>query len=360
MKVVFIGNSGFCISKQRTEIVKTFIEKGHEVIVFSPMDKYVQGLVDLGCKYYETKMQPKGTNPIKDLQVLRNYKKLLKMIKPDMVFTFTIKPNIYGAWACKDLKIPCVANITGLGTAVENGGLIQKITVMLYKIAFKKIKTVFFQNTENMQFFIDRKIALNTHKLIPGSGVNLDIFTYEEYVDTGVLNFYFVARIMKEKGIDNFLETAKYIKEKYPSVTFTVCGSCDSDYAGILKEYEDNGIILYKGMVDSVHEAYKDAHCLIHPTYYPEGLCNSLIESLATGRPIITTNRSGCREVVEDGVNGFIVEQQNTSDLIEKVEKFIALPFEEKKQLGINGRQKIEREFDRQIVINAYLEELSI
>ena len=359
MKVVFIGNSGFCISKQRSEIVKTFIENGHEVIVFSPIDKYVDKLKSLGCKHVETKMQPKGTNPFKDLKVLKNYKKLLKQIKPDMVFTFTIKPNIYGAWACRDLNIPCVANITGLGTAVENGGLIQKITVALYKIAFKKVKTVFFQNSENMQFFIDRKIALGSHKLIPGSGVNLNIFTYEDYIDTGVLNFYFVARVMKEKGIDNFLEAAKYLKEKYQNLTFTVCGACESEYEGILKEHNDKGVICYKGMVDSVHEAYKDAHCLIHPTYYPEGLCNSLIESLATGRPIITTDRSGCREVVEDGVNGFIVKQQNTSDLIEKIEKFIALPFEEKKQMGINGRQKVEKEFDRQIVINAYLEELN-
>ena len=267
----------------------------------------------------------------------------------------TVKPNIYGAIACRSMKIPCVANITGLGTAVENGGVVQKITVLLYKYAFTQIQKVYFQNTENMQFFIDHKIATDKHDLLPGSGVNFQRFVPLDYPPDEKVEFAFISRIMKEKGVDQYLEAAEYIRSKYPNTVFHVCGFCEQDYEEKLKDLNDRGIVVYHGMVRDIKTVLKDIHCTIHPTYYPEGISNVLLESSACARPIITTNRSGCREVIDDGINGFIVNQKDTQDLIEKIEKFLSLSWEERKNMGLAGRKKVEKEFDRQIVVEKYL-----
>jgi galacturonosyltransferase len=260
--------------------------------------------------------------------------------------------------ACAMRKVPYVVNITGLGTAVENGGLVQKITVTLYRLALRKVQRVFFQNEENRQFFADRKLALGKHGMLPGSGVNLQRFTPLEYPGEETTEFVFISRIMKEKGADQYLEAAEYIRGKYPNTRFHICGFCEQAYEQRLKELHDREVIIYHGMVRDVKQVIAKTHCTIHPTYYPEGLSNVLLESAACARALITTNRSGCREVIDDGINGFVVEQKNTQDLIAKIETFLALPWVQKKAMGIAGRAKVEREFDRQIVVEKYLKEM--
>ena len=358
MKITFIGNSDVSICNYRHELITRLLKDGHEVSIISPYGPMYDELIAEGCKLYETELDRHGTNPIKDLKLLRQYKKILKEISPDYVFTYTIKPNVYGAMACKKLGIPCIANITGLGTAVENGGLMQKITVMLYRFAFKKIKTIFFQNEENMQFFIDRKLYPDKHKLLPGSGVNLTRFTPYEYPNDDVVEFVFISRLMKEKGTDQYLEAAEYIKKKYPNTKFHICGFCEDEYKDRMDALTSGDTVIYHGMVKNIESVLSGVHCTIHPTYYPEGLSNVLLESCACARPIITTDRAGCREVVVDGVNGFVVKQRDSRDLIEKIEKFLSLSYEEKRAMGIAGREKVEKEFDRNIVINKYLEEI--
>jgi galacturonosyltransferase len=165
---------------------------------------------------------------------------------------------------------------------------------------------------------------------------------------------------MREKGIDQYLEAAEYIRDKYPNTRFHICGYCEEDYQDKLKELSDKNVILYHGCIRDVREMHKISSCTIHPTYYPEGLSNVLLESLACCRPIITTDRSGCREVVDDNINGFIVKQNDTEDLIRKIEKFLALSHEEKMYMGLVGRKKVEREFDRTIVVNKYINEINI
>lgn len=358
MKITFIGNSDVSICNYRYELVSKLLEEGHEVSIISPYGPMYDKLINEGCKFYETKLDRHGTNPIKDLKLLRQYKKILKEISPDYVFTYTIKPNIYGAMACKKLGIPCIANITGLGTAVENGGLIQKITVMLYRFAFKKVQTVFFQNKENMQFFIDRKLYVDKHKLLPGSGVNLTRFTPYEYPSDETVEFVFISRLMKEKGIDQYLEAAEYIKNKYPNTKFHICGFCEDEYKDKMDALTSGDTVIYHGMIKNIETVLENVHCTVHPTYYPEGLSNVLLESCACARPIITTDRAGCREVVVDGVNGFVVKQKDSQDLIEKIERFLSLSYEEKRNMGLAGRDKVEKEFDRNIVINKYFEEI--
>lgn len=359
MKITLIGNADHTIYNYRYELLERLIADGHSVSVISPNGKYVDDMIKMGCDYYEVAIDRHGTNPIKDMKVIKEYKKILKQIKPDYVLTYTIKPNIYGAMACKSLKIPCIPNITGLGTAVENKGWKQTVTTMLYRVAFKEVQTIFFQNEENMKFFRDRKLYAEKHKLLPGSGVNLERFGLTEYPTDETINFVFVSRLMKEKGIEQYLDAAEYITEKYPNTRFHICGFCEEEYKNRLESITKSEKVIYHGMVKDMTKILCDMHCTVHPTFYPEGLSNVLLESLACGRPIITTDRAGCREVVDDEVNGYVVKQQDSRDLIEKIEKFLALTNEERKNMGLAGRRKVEREFDRQFVIEAYLKEMN-
>lgn len=359
-RVLFLVNHDVVIYNFRLEVVERLLQDGHDVHISSPYGERIDELTALGAKYHEIVISRHGMNPAAEIGLLRDYQKLLKKVKPDIVLGFTIKPNIYGAVAARQAGIPFAANITGLGTAVENAGWKQKVFINLYKYAFRDIQRVFFQNTENQQLFIDNNIAVGKHRLIPGSGVNLERFPLREYPETenGIVRFAFISRIMKEKGIDYYLAAAKAIKKKYPNTEFHVCGFCESEYQGKLNEYNDNGTVIYHGMINNVAEFLADIHCVVHPTYYPEGLSNVLLESCASGRPIITTNRSGCREVVDDGVNGYMIPPKNGRQLIEAIDRFIQLSHDEQKAMGLNGRQKVEKEFNRQIVVNNYLEEV--
>lgn len=359
-RILFLVNHDVVIYNFRLEIVERFIADGFEVHISSPYGERIDELVALGAIHHDIEMDRHGMNPIEEMKLLNSYKKLYREVKPFIVFGFTIKPNIYGAMAANRAGIPFVANITGLGTAVENGGWKQSVFVLLYKYAFRDVKTVFFQNTENRQFFIDKGIAVKKHKLLPGSGVNLERYPWREYPNeqNGVVRFAFISRIMKEKGIDQYLKAAEIIKKKYPNVEFHICGFCEAEYEGSLKEMNDNGTVVYHGMIKDVAAFLNDIHCVIHPTYYPEGISNVLLESCASGRPIITTDRSGCREVVDDGKNGFVIKQKNSRDLVEKILRFLSLSNDQKRDMGINGRKKVEKEFNRQIVVEAYVEEV--
>ncbi|MCF0149677.1 MAG: glycosyltransferase family 4 protein [Clostridium sp.] len=357
-KVLILVNHDVVIYNFRKELVERLLEEGYEVHISSPYGERIDDLVSMGCKYEEVSISRHGTNIIEDLKLIKYYFNIIKKIKPDVVLTYTIKPNIYGGIACRFSRTPYIANITGLGTAVENEGLMQKFTVMLYKIAFKKISCIFFQNTENMNFFAEKNIYKEKHKLLPGSGVNLSHFNVLDYPPEDTIEFAFISRIMKEKGIDQYIEAAEYIRNKYPNTRFHVCGFCEEDYEEKLKELQARGIIEYHGMQRDIRKILAITHCTIHPTYYPEGMSNVLLESAASGRPIITTNRSGCRETLDCGVTGYIVGPQNSRELVRKIEKFLTLSYEDKKRMGLAGRKKVEKEFDRQIVIDAYLEEI--
>lgn len=354
-KVLFLVNHDVVIYNFRRELVEKLIKEGNEVVISSPYGKRIDLLKQMGCKFIETDIDRHGKNPLKEIKLIANYKKLISIIKPDMIFTYTIKPNLYGALVASMCHIPIVVNITGLGSAVEGNGILQKTMKYFYKLAFRKVQTVFVQNTENQQYFIDNNIYPKKLKLLPGSGVNLQQFHVLEYPEDDIIQFVFISRIMKEKGINQYLEMAKYIHEKYPNTHFHICGFCEEEYEGILKKYEDEKIITYHGLIMDVREILSYTHCTIHPTYYPEGLSNVLLESCASGRPIITTDRSGCREVVDNNVNGYMIPQKDSKALIEAVEKFLKLPNEKRKKMGMAGRKKVEKEFDREIVVDAYI-----
>ena len=357
-RVLFLVNHDVVIYNFRKELVERLLSDGNEVVISSPYGERIDLLKNMGCRYVPVKLDRHGKNPLDEIRLIFYYIELIRTVKPDMIFSYTIKPNLYGALAAAVCKVPIVVNITGLGSAVENPGKLQKLMITAYKIAFRKVQTVFIQNEENRQFFIDHHIAVDKLKLLPGSGVNLGQFHILDYPDDTTVEFVFISRIMKEKGIDQYLEMAEYIRKKYPQTRFHICGFCEEEYEDILKEYEDRGIITYHGLIMDVREVLTYTHCTIHPSYYPEGISNVLLESAACGRPLISTDRSGCREVIDDGVNGYIVPQKDAKALIEAAEKFMRLKNEERRQMGLAGREKVEREFDRKIVVNTYMSEV--
>lgn len=355
MRILILSNSSEGLYQFRYELISELLDN-HKVYISAPFGEYVDEFVKMNCNFIDTDISKHGTNPFEDIKLLNCYIKTIRRIKPDIIFTYTIKPNVYGGIAAQICSVPYVANITGLGSAIENGGILQKISLFLYRIGLKNAQKVFFQNVENQEFMLQTKTVSSNFDLLPGSGVNLEKFKLQAYPET--LDFVFVARVMKEKGIDQYLEAAEYIGKRYPQTRFHICGSCEESYAEQIKSLSDNGVIIYHGNVKNMKEIYGMACCTVHPTYYAEGMSNVLLESSATGRPVITTDRSGCREIVDDGINGFIIKEKDCGDLTEKIEKFLSLSYDERKNMGISGRKKVEKEFDRNIVVKKYLDEV--
>ncbi len=359
MRILILSNFGMGLYKFRKELLQELLKQGHEVYVSLPDDEYVTLLKNLGCEYIESKVDRRGTNPIADMKLLVSYIRLIKKIKPDIVLTYTIKPNVYGGFACRMTKTQYLPNITGLGTAVENEGLMQKITLTLYKIGLKNAKCVFFQNEPNRQFFIERGIIKNNSRVIPGSGVNLEQHRFEDYPDDDKnIRILFIGRIMKAKGMDELLEAAKQMKESDKNVEFHLVGFCEEGYSEQLMLLNESGIIHYHGQQDDVNKYIKSSHATILPSYH-EGTSNVLLESASTGRPILASNVTGCKETFDDGVSGIGFEVKSVKALVDAIRKFLDLPYESKKQMGIAGRKKMEREYNRKIVINAYIEQIS-
>ena len=360
-KVIIVANDTTYVYNLRFAVIKELIEKKYEVYIAAEVLEFKEELEEAGCHLIDIKSGRHGTNPISDIKLMRKYKKIFKSIKPDYILTYNIKPNVYGGMACRHIKAKFMPNITGLGTALEYPGKMQKLTIFLHKLGLKKADVVFFQNQENMDFFKNHKILSKKTKmvLLPGSGVDLDRHKLLEYPNGDVIKFLYIARIMKDKGIDIYLETAKEIRNKYPNTEFHICGYCDDEkYKQILKNYESQGIIIYHGEQKDMIPFFEMASAIIHPSYYPEGMSNVLLESAAHGRPIICTNRSGCRETVNDNETGFIVPVKDINSVIDKTIKLINMTVEERKQMGLKGRTKMEKEFDRKIVVEKYMKEI--
>lgn len=360
MKILVISNDLDGIFRFRKEIIQKFRLLGWSVIISSPIDgaaKQVSWLEKIGANIVDTKFDRQGKNPAADICLIFYYLKLIKQLQPDVVLSYTIKPNLYGGLASAICKVPQIANITGLGAAVEYPGVMQKITILLYKLCMRRTHLIFFQNASNLDFCLKHNMVKSRTRLIPGSGVDLEYHKLMPFPpENEPIKFIFISRIRKEKGIEEYLMAAIHFFKSKVKTEWHVVGDCEGDYMSRIKDLHNKGVIIYHGAQLDVRPFNSSIHCGIHPTFYPEGMSNVLLEYCATGRAIITTDRPGCREIVDDGINGFIVKQQNAEDLIEKVQKYLDLPYERKKEMGLAARAKVEREFDRQIVVNAYLD----
>jgi galacturonosyltransferase len=357
-RVLVISNEHNSTYNFRRELIETLLKDNEVFLVMKYGDK-ADKFVEMGCCFVNVDFDARTTNIFKDIKLILTFNKIIKKIKPDIILTFTIKPNVYAGLIARFRKIPYVANITGLGTAVETKSLINKITMFLYKISMKKANSIFFQNQANYELFRNENIIKGDYKIIPGSGVNLSHFKLLLYPNDGITRFLFIARIMKEKGIYEYLKAAEEIKKKYKNVEFYVLGEVYEEYKNLLNEYIKKEVIIYPGRVEDVREYHKISSCTVHPTYYPEGMSNVLLESLACGRPIITTLRPGTEEILDDGINGYSIKAKNPIDLVAVIEKFLLLDNIKKEKMGLSGRDKVEAKFDRNIVVNEYVKILN-
>lgn len=352
-RIVVIGNTDYGLMLLRRETIEG-LAKEHEVHAICPDGECIEQLEVLGCKIHCVELSRHGQNPFQEMKLFFSYIGLLKNIKPTMVFTFSIKPNLYGCLACRLLKIPYAPNITGLGVALQNDTLLRKLLLKMYKVCLKKSKVVFFQNSANLEFFKQQGIVKDNYVLLPGSGVNVDRHCFEEYPqDTGKTEFLFIGRIMRDKGVREFVEAAKIIKQSYPDTVFKMVGDAETDYAEEFKTLQAEQYVEIYPSTDDVHSFMKQASVIVVPSYH-EGMSNVSLEAAATGRPVISSKIPGCMEIVDEAVNGYSFEVKNSQALAEVMERFINLPYAERAKMGAEGRAKIERQFNRQIVVNEY------
>lgn len=357
-KAVLLINDTTYAFNLRGETIKKLIDEGYKVVVVGQLLQHQERLKAMGAKVIGIETERHGTNPFSDFVLMRTYRRILRVERPSVVLTYNIKPNVYGGMACLSLKIPYISNITGLGSPLENPGRLRKLIIWLYKTGISGASYVFFQNSGNKDFFVQHKM-LNKQvrvKVLPGSGVNLDKNYCESYpTEKNGIRFLFVGRIMKDKGIRELLQAMHTLHSEYKHIYLDVVGGCDEDYSDILERAEKKGEIKYHGLQENVHPFYASCHCTVLPSYH-EGMANVMLEASATGRPVITTTVPGCRETFDEGITGYGCQAKNVDSLVQAMKRFIALTPEEREKMGKAARLKMERDFDREKVNQAYLD----
>lgn len=358
MKILIICNYSSGLYTFRGMLIQELIKKGHTVKALVPNlddenEKIAENnLKKMHCVLKRVPMERRGMNPLKDFGLMKNYYQTVKKMQPDLVLTYTIKPNIYGGMVCRALKTPYVVNVTGLGTAFQGNGILKKLVTKMYKIALKKVKIVFFENVENRDVFVNEGIiAENRTHVLAGAGVDLEYFQYAGYPeDNGYIRFLFIGRVMQEKGIDELFQAVRKLNWNGYKCSLDVLGGFEENYSEKIKKYEDEGWLHYQGYQNDVRPFIEKSHCFVLPSWH-EGMANTNLENAAMGRPVITSNIHGCLEAVEDGKTGYLCEKQNADDLYKKLKKMCELSYEERKAMGIAGRKRMEEVFDKKVVV---------
>ena len=365
--IAVITNNDDDIYCFRKELIDELIKQDYDVLISCPYGPKFELMKDIKYFYDDPSIDRRGMNFIADFKLLLHYRKMLKKFKPDVVLTYTAKPNVYASLAAKSLKIPYINNVTGLGSVLNKSKYIQKFILFLFGLAYKNANCIMFQNEANMNMIKQLGLIRGDYKLIPGSGVNTSRFILQDYpnggngIDGENVIFNYIGRILHDKGVDDYLDAAKVIKNKYPKTEFNLIGfvePTESHYIEELKNLEKQGIIKYRGSQQDVRPFIKRAHAIIHPSTYGEGMSNVLLENASSGRVIITTDNGGCKETVLNNKSGFIYKGGNVNELIKKIDLFLKMDNEERKSMGIIGRKYINDNFSRKMVTKAYLEKI--
>lgn len=358
VRILFLSNHFITLYSFRKELINCLVTDGNEVYLSLPENTDNKYFEDMGCKIISTVIDRRGMNPLKDLKLVKFYKSMISEITPDIIFSYTIKPNIYGTLA-SNRKYKQICNITGTGATFLNKSVISEICKILYKMSVKRCYKVFFQNTGDRDFFIENHMVANNYEILPGSGCNLNEHQFIPMPSDTIIRFIFIGRVMKLKGIDEYLEAAKIVKAKYMNTEFLIAGWNEEEaYKKIVSDYQEQDIVNYIGFHKDIDKWIAKCHCTVLPSHGGEGVPNVLLESAATGRACIGSKISGTIDVIEDGVNGYLFDAGSTDSLVEQIERFLKLSAREKAVMGKAGRKKIELEFDRRIVIQKYYDEV--
>jgi glycosyltransferase involved in cell wall biosynthesis len=366
-RIIIAINSAWNIYNYRAGLVKSMVNHGYDVIAVAPQDEYSDKLADLGCRYIQLPMDAQGTSPARCLLYLLRFIRLLQRERPAVYLGYTVKPNTFGSLAAKLMRIPVINNIAGLGIVFGTNGRLTGFVESLYRLSLSSSRKVFFQNRDDRAHFIEAGLVRpQSTELLPGSGVDLDKFRVAPLPQIGPdsrddFRFLLIARMLWDKGVGEFVEAARQVKQQFPKVRFCLLGFLDVKNPAAISQEQINqwvseGVIEYLGSTDDVRQEIEKVHCVVLPSYYREGTPRSLLESAAMGRPIITTDAVGCREVVDDGVNGYLCKPRDATDLADKMITMLGLSDKELAEMGGQGRMKMEREFDEELVIGKYLE----
>ena len=351
MKFLVITNHSYMLWQFRKELLQELQKKG-EVVISMPFLGHEDDFQALGFRCINTEINRRGINPFQDYKLYRFYKKLIKNEEPDKVITYSIKPNVYAGFLCRRMKIPYYVNVQGLGTAFQSEPM-ATIATKMYKTGLKKAEVVFFENQFNADEFVNRNIVRKEKEVVlNGAGVNLDLYKYQPYPseDDGI-HILYLGRIMKEKGVDETFNAMRIVKAKYKErVVFDVVGFFEDEYKETVEKLVEDGIIVFHGFQQDPKPYYAMAHCVVLASYH-EGMSNVLLEAAATGRAVITTDIPGCREAVDDGVNGYLCEKKSVGSLVVCIEKFLNNNRNEREKIGENGRKKMENEFDKRNIL---------
>lgn len=351
MRVLILANNDVGLYKFRKELIEKLLNQHHEVFISLPDGDMVRPLEKIGCRFIDTPVDRRGINPKADIKLFNNYRKIISEINPELVITYTIKPNIYGGIAARFAKKQYAVNITGLGTAFENPGMVKTIVINLYKIALKKAKVIFFENSSNR----DELLSLNCCRLertviLNGAGVNTEYYNYQPYPNNDKVKFLFVGRVMKEKGVDELFEAMKRIFAEGAKTFLDVVGPFEEDYKEKLAKYQSEGWLMYHGYQKDVRPFIKDCDCFVLASYH-EGMANTNLECASSGRPIITSNIPGCREAVLNGKSGYLCEPKNIESLYQAMRRIIQLKKEDREKMGIEGRALMVQQFEKRAVV---------
>ena len=371
MKIILSANTSKEIIA-RKKLLKKLLEKGHSLYaVCSLNEKDVPSMKELNIEYFSIKIKPREKNPLNDIKLFLTYKKLFKQISPDVVLSYNIKPNIYGAMATKALGINIIINITGLGKIFDRDSLTQKLVCKLYRNAFNFDKCfVFFQNNDDRLLFLNKHIIRNEKEtdVLPGSGVDLNFFNPKSIqrpkAQKGIVEFSFLGRLMISKGLRLFIEAANIVSKKHEICVFNIAGGyIDGDPDFIQKEELEkatqNKAIIYYGQVEDVRTFLAEhTDCVVFPSYYREGVPRVLLEAASMAKPLIASDSVGTREPCKDGENGFLVKPNDVDDLAKKMIAFLALDEKEKEEMGIASRNIAQTYFSDEIVIEKYLSKI--
>ena len=365
VKVAIAINTSWNILNFRSGIIKELIENGHDVYTISPKDSSTKELEGLGCKSYDISLENSGMNPLKDFEYYLDFIKALDNIKPDIVLSYTIKPNIYGSIACKKRNIPIINNISGLGTAFLWNKAIKVLVKNLYKYAFKSSNHIFFQNIDDRKLFLEEiNVPEKITSILPGSGVDTKHFAPTEKVrDSGSFTFLMISRLLIDKGIAEYCDAAKILKSEGHQVKFQVLGKAEEGHKrGYSKEKIESlaseGIVEYLGTTNDVRDYIASADCIVLPSYR-EGTARTLLEAASMAKPIVATDVPGCNNVVINGENGLLCKVKDTKSLASELRKMALSDESTLKYYAENSRKKAMEEFDESLVINQYLDKIA-
>lgn len=353
--ILILCNHEIVLYNFKKELIQKISEKGYQVHISMPFNHSLPFFEDtLKCDCIETRIDRRGINPLKDFKLILFYRKLIKELKPDLVFTLTIKPTIYGGVVSRIYGVDYITNITGLGSAFQNDNWLRKFVVHMYRVALKNVKKAFFENEDNCRVFLEDKIVeVENSCIVHGAGVNLQEFKFVNPCKNPKLVFAFIGRVMKEKGIDEFLYCVDKLRNE--NAEFRVYGFCEEEYIARLKEMEKNPNFHYFGFCNDIANKYNEFDIIVLPSYH-EGMSNVLLEGASKGKILITSDIFGCKEAVIDGKSGFLATKADKESLLEACRKALALSYEERVAFGLEARKLMEKEFDRNIINKQYME----